>query len=335
MNSRNYWIVLHKDLSHPIGGVKQIHRFAEQMNSLGVCTKVIQEEKDFHPGWFTSNVLTISKKDFFSKKLSPEKDVIILPETAITLLKRYQPKIPKIIFNQNAFYTFGANSIIHPAKLILQLYNDRSVAHILCVSKSNYDLLTGAFGINPEHVSHIINSIEIDLFKPAALKRKQIAFMPRKNRDHAEIVIGCLKRKEWFSDWCCIPLEDLSHKEVAKVLSESLGFFSFGHPEGFGLPLAEAAACGCEVIGYSGIGGREIFQLISDNNKNYEVPYGDWQGFIDSAEHFVRRCNADLKKVKKDLRLASNSIRQEYSPIKMNASIVKAIKAWDLNLPKD
>ena len=38
-------------------------------------------------------------------------------------------------------------------------------------------------------------------------------------------------------------------------------FLSFGHPEGFGLPITEAMASGYWVIGYHGGGGRELFRF--------------------------------------------------------------------------
>ena len=46
----------------------------------------------------------------------------------------------------------------------------------------------------------------------------------------------------------------MQHEEVACALQDSLLFLSCGHPEGFGLPLAEAIACGCLVVGYHGLG---------------------------------------------------------------------------------
>jgi glycosyltransferase involved in cell wall biosynthesis len=36
-------------------------------------------------------------------------------------------------------------------------------------------------------------------------------------------------------------------------------FLSLSDRDGFGLPPAEAMACGCYVVGYSGGGGREFF----------------------------------------------------------------------------
>ena len=50
----------------------------------------------------------------------------------------------------------------------------------------------------------------------------------------------------------------MQHEEVASALQRPCCFFSCGHPEGFGLPLAEAIACGCLVVGYHGLAGRDF-----------------------------------------------------------------------------
>ena len=49
----------------------------------------------------------------------------------------------------------------------------------------------------------------------------------------------------------------MQHEEVAGALQD-LDILSCGHPEGFGLPLAEAIACGCLVVGYHGLAGRDF-----------------------------------------------------------------------------
>ena len=54
-------------------------------------------------------------------------------------------------------------------------------------------------------------------------------------------------------------LKNKPHADVLSTLS-CLPFSFHGHPEGFGLPVAESLL-ECGVIGYSGLGGRELLSL--------------------------------------------------------------------------
>ena len=59
-----YWLALHPDIRRPIGGVKQVHRLAEALTHLGREARIIQDNSEFHPGWFKSTVLTVSYSEF-------------------------------------------------------------------------------------------------------------------------------------------------------------------------------------------------------------------------------------------------------------------------------
>jgi len=52
--------------------------------------------------------------------------------------------------------------------------------------------------------------------------------------------------------------EESNHFEAAAVLRESQVFLSFGYPEGFGLPPAEAMACGRPVLAWASGGPVEV-----------------------------------------------------------------------------
>ena len=91
-----------------------LNPLAEALKKFGRKATLIQEDESFHPGWFKSNVDTISIKDFKAKPaLNKEKDVIIMPETFMHFLPNYFKSLPKIIFNQNASYSFGNQSTPH------------------------------------------------------------------------------------------------------------------------------------------------------------------------------------------------------------------------------
>jgi len=138
----HYWIPIQPDNKKPIGGVKQIHRLAETIDTLGRKATIIQIDKDFHPGWFKSNVNTISAEEWRSLffRLNPEKNIIILPETYAKIFHTVAPALPLVIFNQNSSYTYGTkpNTYVNPVD-IQTAYKSKRLKHIFCVSK--YDEL--------------------------------------------------------------------------------------------------------------------------------------------------------------------------------------------------
>ena len=95
--------------------------------------------------------------------------------------------------------------------------------------------------------------------------------------------------------WECVEIVSQPHASVIELLQGSAMFLSFGHPEGFGLPVAEAMACGCAVVGYSGLGGRELFELGDRFGTVEEVAVGDWLGVVRAAERVDRQLATDAK----------------------------------------
>ena len=82
-----------------------MHRLSEHISSLGYTSTIIQEDSSFHPGWFDSEVNTISLTMELLTDLSKSRDVIILPETYVRFFNKYSRGLPLVIFNQNGSYT--------------------------------------------------------------------------------------------------------------------------------------------------------------------------------------------------------------------------------------
>ena len=336
-DSPRYWIAVHPDIAKPIGGVKQIHRLAESLNANGRKATLIQDRADFHPGWFQSNVSTISISDWKQlQDLKPSTDVVILPETFLPYQEQYGRYLPKLIFNQNGAYSFGLqqkDGFPSNPEEVLSLYRDSKLIHTLCVSKHDQQLLESAFGLGSERVSCIINPIETQTFKLGRIKKPILTYMPRKNSRDAAIVTTLLLKQPWFRGWNVQAINGLPQNEVASLLKKSLGFLSFGHPEGFGLPLAEAGACGCALIGYSGLGGRELFALAKGERIGWEVEYGDWHGFLLATEELIDNVQQDHKEVVAHLQNLSTKIRHRYCWRSMVESVGAALARWESQLP--
>ncbi|WP_136975569.1 glycosyltransferase family 4 protein [Synechococcus sp. GEYO] len=334
MNSSiTYWLVLHPDLKQPVGGVKQMHRFGEALNKCGRRAYVIQDRSDFHPGWFHSKLKTTSFQDFKKQWdfLSPQENIVVLPETFILDLDVYAPRLPKIIFNQNGSYSFGSpgSKFKLPPQSIIELYRRSDILHILCVSDFDKMLLIDGFNLGQDRVSRLYNCIDTNVFFPGQHKKRQISYMPRKNTLDVDVVLALLQLRSCFSDWYFQPIINCTQEQVARHLRQSLIYLSFGHPEGFGLPLAEAMASGCALVGYSGLGGREIFTLGSQYGVATEIPFGDWLGFINSCYSFSLLLKADKANLFNNLLLASKAVHSSYSFESMRHSVEIALGRWE------
>ena len=320
-------------MKKPVGGAKQMHRLAECILSTGREAFIIQDDANFHPSWFSSNVKAIAFEEWRTRSdLRPDQDIIILPDTVFSSFSSYLPGHPTVVFNQNISYTFGAMKLSHNPYSVLSRYSSDSLSHVLCVSRHDLHVLTDGFGLDPNRVSLLVNALEHGMFLPAKRKKRQIAFMPRKNMHDSNVVCAMLSQQSWFKGWKFAPIHHSTHHEVSRILGESLIFLSFGHPEGFGLPVAEAFASGCVVIGYSGLGGRELFSLAEPFNISTEVAFGDWLGFVDSVKGIAERVESSPKTLVIALRQCSDLFNQTYNFEAMRLSVVKALEAIESRL---
>lgn len=326
-----FWILAFPDIRKPIGGIKQLHRLCEALNKLGFSAYLVQGSSEFKPSWFSSSVSCVSKSDWVKiSNLDASSNIIILPETFITGLRDYpdllKVGIPKIVFNQNGSYSFGLPDHLFNPTDVLSFYKHPDIKQVWCVSDYDCGFVKSCLNTPTSKIFKITNSIDIDSFDGKLfIKKKQFAFMPRKNSRDSSIVVCLLKKL--FPSFNFVPIENASHDEVIACMEESLGFLSFGHPEGFGLPIAEAMASACFVIGYSGFGGRELFELESAKPCSCEVDYGDFPCFIESMDYFSGLLNSNLDKLKDQLIVNAKHVISHYSVDRMQESVSLALKS--------
>ncbi len=274
------------DVDRAIGGVKQLYRHVEHLVAFGWDAAIVTEVSGFRPSWFVSDAPTISLLESYERgELTPKSTILLLPETYIGVdLSSFRgidlSKLSRVIFNQNGYYSLG-NLGENIVSSINTYYHHSSVLHVLSVSEDTHTLLSKNFALPDSRLSRIINAIE-PIFTPSQSPSNRFHWMPRKNPLDVNAVLTSLQqaRLEHTAAWQGLPLQGLKHEQVAESLSNARLFLSFGHPEGFGLPIAEAMAAGCWVVGYSGGGGRELFRFGASE----EVPFGDWSAFISAVQ---------------------------------------------------
>lgn len=318
--------LLQPDVERPIGGVKQAHRQVEHLVALGWDAAVVAEKAGFRPGWFTSQAPVLAYSDCRdSGELLSEHTVLVLPETYLGInLAAYNGvdlrRQPRVVFNQNAYYSLlGAGA--QPLEKLALFYDAPEVLQVLCVSEDSVAFLRDCWGLNDGRLSRIINAVEPH-FRPDAQKHRRIHWLSRKNPEHSTAIVVALRRSppQHAADWQAEALEQLSNLELAERLNAASLFLSFGHPEGFGLPVAEAMAAGCYVVGYSGGGGNELFSHGASEN----VAFGDWHGFHAAIQRALRRFALEPRNLQLQLQRQSEAIRHLYSREQERASIAAA-----------
>lgn len=227
------------------GGIKHIFRMAETLIALGFDA-VVFEPNGQRPNWFHSTAPIVGQGIFTSNV----DHIYVLPEDQPHILADFA-KMPqrKVIYSQNHFY--GALGIGDADS-----YADYGVTDILCSSRTIFD---HAKLRHPKLRAHVIPcAVDQDLFKPTAIKKSAIAYMPRKRSIEATYIrdMFCFSFPQ-YKDWQWVEIAGRSEVEAASLLGECRVFLSLSRLEGFGLTPLEAMAAGCVVAGFTGIGGRE------------------------------------------------------------------------------
>jgi glycosyltransferase involved in cell wall biosynthesis len=245
------------DYPVPSGGIRVIYRHVDLLNEAGVPAAVLHHADGFSCGWFEHSTRTVGAP---STRLSAA-DTLVVPEVYAPFFDRI-PSGPRLVaFNQNAYLTFEHTGAAGPG-----LYRRFEAA--MTVSEDSAEYLRFAFpGLRAEAVP---NGVDPAVFHPAeGTPRRLLALMPRKRPEEAAEILRLLGAR--LDAWEVAPIEGASESEAAAALRSAPIFLALGRREGFGMPAAEAMASGCFVVGFSGFGGRALFD-------------GDWASGVEDGD---------------------------------------------------
>lgn len=279
----------------PAGGIRAIYRHVDLLNAAGRPAAVLHHTDGFRCDWFVNATRVLGAP---SVELGPA-DTLVVPEIYGPFLDRLPRGPRRIAFNQGGYLTFQ-----HVPAGTTPAYGDFEAA--MTVSEDSAELLRFAFpGLAVEVVP---NSIYPDVFHPAAEPpARRLALMPRKRPGDVEMILRLLGGR--LAGWEVTPIEGMSETDTAATLRAAPVFLALGYREGFGLPAAEAMASGCFVVGFTGFGGRELF----DPSFSVEVEDGDVLGAAKAVAAACARYEADPTAVREDGARAAAMVGERFS----------------------
>lgn len=285
----------------PTGGCKKIYQHVDILNANGFKAFVLHDQDGFRYDQFTNKTAVA----YTSRARLDQEDFLVIPEDYGPSSANLLQGIKKVIFNQNAYYSFKGYGLNNDP-LIPYLHND--FIGTIVVSKDSREYLNYVF---PDHqIFRLHNSINPAIFSFTSQKKKQICFPTRKHPDEIEQVLNIIKFKGLLNGYAVKAINNKTEKEVAEILRESLLYLSFGYPEGCPLSVAEAMACGCLVIGYHGFGGKELM----DPRFSFPIDPGDVIAFAKAVEGVIKAVNDLPGYYQEQTRQASTFIAEHYSP---------------------
>ncbi|MFC8682195.1 glycosyltransferase [Microbacterium ureisolvens] len=294
-------LYLSPDPKGPRGGVRVIYRHVDVLNAAGLDAAVVHHGRGYRAGWFENQTRTLPAEDVV---VTP-RDVLVVPEFYGRAIAEWPEGPTVVLFNQGPYYTFDNLSVTDARAL-----NSGRAQAILTVSEDSLELLRFAFDRIPVH--HARSVIEAATFHPDRDldpgSRRRIAYAANRRAQERSQLLSILQLRGRVG-WEFVPIHGMSEGEVARTLRSSAIFLAFNEREGFGLPPAEAMACGAYVIGYDGHGGKEFF----DPAYSHPVADGDLRSFADAVERAVSRYEADPHALTAEGLTASEAILSRYT----------------------
>ena len=83
------------------------------------------------------------------------------------------------------------------------------------------------------------------------------------------------------------------------------------------------------MVGYSGLGGRELFDLAAGYGLGVPVELGDWLGCVQGVERINHALRSRQDDVALQLDAMASAVRQRYSIDAMQGSVAEAIDQLD------
>src|SRR5438067_216309 len=209
------------DKDYPVGGIRVIYRHVDLLNRNGFNAAVLHRLHPFRCTWFENETRVAHEVRYPDRSPAARAwraarraqvdplpalelggaDVLVLPEV-MPDVPEAEAHVPKAVFNQNAYLTFAPYALdADPRSLV---YARPEVAGVIVVSEDNCAYLEALF---PElRVRRVHYGIDPELFAFEPEKKRQLAYMPRKNARDLQQVLLRLRLAGSLDGWDAVEI---------------------------------------------------------------------------------------------------------------------------------
>ncbi|HSW89667.1 MAG TPA: glycosyltransferase [Patescibacteria group bacterium] len=297
--------------AEPIGGIQTLFDYANTLNGMSGKT-----------------IATIVSKVNYIRQILPRSyplvpvlykepelvtsDILVFPEVLLESVDKYPTENKKYLAVLNwQYFEFYTKRLKRPMPRI---------EGILTNSQFAKDKIEKVVDVPVFAIPHIIDANFSVKNSFAKREPNSILILNRKNTHHIGKILSFLQ---------ALPhkvtiVNNVTPTKLAKLYNEHQIFISLGYPEGFGRPAAEAMACGCVVVGFTGGGGSDF---MSDGFNSFTAKDSNEDELLQKLSHVLHRLNIQQKS---DISaLAAHTIKSRYNP-KTQSNVIGAIFAKDV-----
>ncbi len=232
------------DFPQPSGGIKTLYRHVARLNETGFDAWIVHQKRPFRAVWhgIEAPTLWLSERPQFTPQ-----DILVIPEVMAQVMKqtaRFSGERVVIALSWSPTYwnlppgetwaAYGVKRVITKSPLI-----------------QNY--VRWSMGIEAALIKEYVTPAHY--FYRQDAKRPKICFLTRKERSAAWLQQVLAAKGEPFTRFEWQPLREMNEDEYARHLREATVYVTTNMQEGMNTSVLEAMACGCLVVGYSGVGG--------------------------------------------------------------------------------
>ena len=234
------------DFPQPSGGVKALYRHVSLLQEAGFDAALVHQKRGFVTHWHGYTVPVIWLED--RPSFGPD-DVLVFPEVMADFVRQTQHFEGRRVVIALSWAL--AYSRLQPGERWAELGVEQIITRSPTIVRHLAWSMETAVTLIPPFID------PARYCPPPGGKLDQVAFMTRKDRT-GEWLEQTLARRGTAAGHSWLALRNMNEATYAHHLQQSAVYLPTTLQEGLHASVLEAMACGCLVVGFSGIGGNDF-----------------------------------------------------------------------------